>query len=423
MNLLIKNARIIDPASGTDTYGDILCENGLIKAVGQGLAADNVKIVDAAGLCALPGFVDIHVHFRDPGFTHKEDILTGAQAAAAGGVTSVCCMPNTNPVIDSPETVEYIVQKAGGAKARVYPYAAVTVGQKGAELTDFDALKAAGAVAFSDDGRPVQNGRFVREAMKRAAGLGALIASHCEDLDIIDGGIMNAGRVSDELGVKGMDRTSEDSATARETAIAAADGTALHICHVSTKGSVAVIRAAKALGVAVTCETAPHYLLLTDELLRERDANFRMNPPLRTCEDVAAMIQAVRDGTVDALVTDHAPHSPEEKADFEKAPNGIIGLETSFAAAYTALVKPGHISLSRLAELMSTSPAKLVGLPAGTLAVGAAADIALVDEKEEWIFTEDDIASRSKNTPFIGTRFTGRVKMTVLGGEVVFQSK
>ena len=423
MKLLLKSAHIIDPVQDIDCIGDILVEDGKIVKLGQNLPADGAEVLDAAGLYAAPGLFDMHVHLRDPGFTAKEDILTGCEAAVAGGFTAVMCMPNTKPVTDSEEVLSYILEKAGHAKADVYPVASITAGMNGETLSDFAALKAAGAVAFSDDGKPVKNAAMMQQAMVECKKIGALIASHCEDLDIIDGGIINKGRVSEALGVKGMNRSSEDSITAREIALAQATGTAIHICHVSTRGSFNFIRAAKQWGVQVTCETAPHYMLLTEEKLLSKDANFRMNPPLRTEDDRQAVLEAVKDGTVDAIVTDHAPHTKEEKSDFYKAPNGITGLETSFAASYTALVDSGLISLSRLIELMTVNPRKLVGVGGGTLKEGAMADIFLFDPQESFVVDKNKMHSKASNTAFDGMTLKGKVKYTLHRGEIVYSDR
>lgn len=423
MNLLLKAARIIDPEQDIDCIGDILIEDGKIKKLGQNLQADGVEVIDAAGLCAAPGLFDMHVHLRDPGFTAKEDILTGCEAAAAGGFTAVMCMPNTSPVTDSEEVLSYIFDKAKDAKADVYPVASITAGMNGERLSDFAALRAAGAVAFSDDGKPVKNAALMEQAMVECEKLGTLIASHCEDLDIIDGGIINKGKVSEALGVKGMDRSSEDSITAREIALAQATNTSIHICHVSTHGSIHFIRSAKQWGVKVTCETAPHYMLLTDEKLLSKDANFRMNPPLRTEDDRQAVLEAVKDGTVDAIVTDHAPHTQEEKSDFYKAPNGIIGLETSFAASYTALVDTGLISLNRLIELMTVNPRKLVGIGGGTLREGETADIVLFDPQESFVVDKTKMHSKASNTAFDGMTLKGKIKYTLHRGEIVYSDR
>lgn len=425
--MLIANARILDPSCEppVDFIGDILIEGDRIIKVGSNLAqtkiAQSAQHIDASGLCAAPGFLDIHVHLRDPGFTHKEDIITGCKAAAAGGVTGVCCMPNTKPVTDSEEVLSYILDKAKDADARVYPIASITKGMLGQELNDIAALHACGAVAVSDDGRPVENGGMMLKALKEAYKAGVPVISHCEDLTIIDGGIINEGRISKELGVKGMDRASEDSITAREIVLAESSDTAIHIAHVSTKGSVQLIREAKARGVKVTCETAPHYMMMTDELLLSYNANFRMNPPLREQEDCEAIVEGVLDGTIDAIVTDHAPHAAEEKANFLKAPNGIVGLETSFAAACTVLVHQCGMSLLDLVKLMSTNPANLLRLPGGTLREGSFADIVLFDPYRSWTVDAEKLHSKSKNTPFDGLELTGRVVRTILGGKTVFE--
>ena len=425
--MLIANARILDPSCEppVDFIGDILIEGDRIIKVGSNLAqtkiAQGAQHIDASGLCAAPGFLDIHVHLRDPGFTHKEDIITGCKAAAAGGVTGVCCMPNTKPVTDSEEVLSYILDKAKDADARVYPIASITKGMLGQELNDIAALHACGAVAVSDDGRPVENGGMMLKALKEAYKAGVPVISHCEDLTIIDGGIINEGRISKELGVKGMDRASEDSITAREIVLAESSDTAIHIAHVSTKGSVQLIREAKARGVKVTCETAPHYMMMTDELLLSYNVNFRMNPPLREQEDCEAIVEGVLDGTIDAIVTDHAPHAAEEKANFLKAPNGIVGLETSFAAACTVLVHQCGMSLLDLVKLMSTNPANLLRLPGGTLREGSLADIVLFDPDRSWTVDAEKLHSKSKNTPFDGLELTGRVVRTILGGKTVFE--
>ena len=418
--LLICNARILDPSQQMDQIGDILLEGGRIAKIGQGLKAPGATVIEAKGLCAVPGLIDMHIHLRDPGFTHKEDILTGCQAAAAGGFTAVCCMPNTNPVTDSQDVLKYIQNKAKDALARVYPVAAITTGMQSEALTDFVRLKAAGAVAISDDGRPVENGGRMLEALKEAQKVGIPVISHCEDLTIIDGGIINKGQISEELGVKGMDRASEDSITAREIVLAESCGGSVHIAHVSTRGSVQLIREAKARGVQVTAETAPHYMMMTDQLLRSRDANFRMNPPLREAEDCKAVIAGVLDGTLDCIVTDHAPHAPQEKQDFMKAPNGIVGLETSFGAAHTVLVKQNGLPLLKLVEIMSTRPAQILGLPGGTLKEGAAADVTLIDPNMVWRVDKTKLYSKSCNTPFDGMELTGRAVCTILGGKISF---
>lgn len=424
--LIIKDGHIIDPSQHMDDVSNIYIENGTIVGISAGEPDEGwetAKVIEAAGLYVVPGLVDVHVHFRDPGLTEKEDIFSGARAAAAGGITSVVCMPNTNPTVSTPEVVREILEKAQKADCRVYPLATITKDMKGMELSDFEALLKAGAAGFSDDGKPVANARLMQEAMVRCQELNVPIASHCEDLDIIGNGKMNLGAVSRELGVPGMDRTSEDSVTAREIALAAGTDSAVHICHVSTKGSVDVLRDAKARGVKVTAETGPHYFMLNDELLRKRDADYRMNPPLRTEEDRVAVLEALRDGVIDVIATDHAPHTPAQKQDFIQAPNGVVGLETSFGACMTSLVHTGIFSLYALIERMSTIPAKLMRLPAGSLKPGCAADLMMFDPDEEWMVDPSCFRSKSRNSPFKGMTFKGKVKLTLLGGRIVYDSR
>ena len=398
---------------------DILIEGGKIARIGKDLHAD--EEINAEGLYAVPGLTDMHVHLRDPGQTQKEDIITGCRAAAAGGVTSLLAMPNTAPAVDNPETVRYILDKAKNADAKVYVAASVTKGLKSIEPTDLEALKNAGAAALSDDGRPVENTKFLSDAMKKAPKLGMTVAAHCEDLFLADGGKINEGEVSRALGIKGIPASAEDCGTAREIALAAAENVPIHICHVSTKTSVALVRDAKRRGVKVTAETAPHYFSLTEKELLKRDADYRMNPPLRTAEDVKAIIEGLQDGTLDCIATDHAPHTPEEKADFEKAPNGSIGMETSLAVGITYLVKTGLLTFDELVRKMSVNPAKILGIEAGSLSAGSSADIALVDINEQWTVDVDSLHGKSKNTPFKGMTLTGRVKKTLLNGKVVFE--
>ena len=418
--LLIRGARILNPAHGEDYVGNILITGDRVSAVSENLYDDEAEVIEAKGLTAVPGFIDLHVHLRDPGFTAKEDIHTGCRAAAAGGVTSLLCMPNTKPAVDTPETVRYILEEAKTADAHIYVAAAITKGLQGAELCDLDALRDAGAVALSDDGRPVVDTACLVEAMRRAPELGMIVAAHCEDLFLAKKWYMNEGEISKELGLPGVPAAAEDCGTAREIAVAAAYDVPVHICHVSTKTSAALIRDAKARGVKVTAETAPHYLLMTDRELLKKDADYRMNPPLRAEEDRLAMIEAVRDGTIDVIATDHAPHTPEEKADFLKAPNGSIGMETSFAGAYTALVKTGVLTLGELVEKMSVRPAEILGIETGSIGAGQVADIVLIDENEEWVVDPDKLHGKSRNTPFKGMTLQGKVKVTVCGGKVIY---
>ena len=422
MQILLKGGRVVDAVNGVDEKLDILIDGERIAKVGKSIEAHSgCEVVDCGGLTVIPGICDMHVHLRDPGQTHKEDVYTACEAAAAGGVTAVACMPNTNPSVDTPETVNYILEKAKTAKAKVYPVGAITKGLKGEEFTDFAALKAAGCVAVSDDGRPVKNARMMKQAIADSVKNGMFVTSHCEDLDIIDGGIINDGKVAKELGVKGMARSSENLITAREILLASELDLPIHIAHVSTKEAVKIIRFAKKNGVKVTCETAPHYFMLTEDKLRAKDADYRMNPPLREQEDVEAITAGVLDGTIDCIVTDHAPHAAEEKADFLKAPNGVVGLETSFAASFTTLVGTGLMSLSRLVEIMCVNPRKILGVEGGSLAEGDVADIAVVNTEESWTVQPEKLHSRSKNTCFKGMTLTGKVKYTFKDGKMVFK--
>ncbi len=417
---LIRGAKVTDPSQGWEEEPfDLLVRDGIIADVGPSLSAD-ARVIRADGCHLLPGLVDMHVHLRDPGQTYKEDIVSGCRAAAAGGVTSVACMPNTSPVCDCPEVVAEILDKAKGACARVYPVAAITASLDGLHLTDFPALKAAGAVAVSDDGRPVPTGGMMKTALEQGASAGLPVLSHSEDLSITAGGIMHEGAVSRKLGVPGIHPAAEEAATAREIALAAATGCPVHICHVSTKGSVALIRDARRRGVPVTGETAPHYIALTDAQLMSRDADYRMNPPLRSEQDVAAVLQGLQDGTLTVIATDHAPHAPEEKADFLSAPNGAVGLETSLAVGYTQLVETGLLSLLELTARMAWNPAKLLNLPGGTLRKGGPADLILFDPAVHWTVRPDKLHGKSRNTPFKGMELTGKVRLTMLDGRVVF---
>lgn len=420
VKILIKHAHICDPATNTDCQGDIFLADGKIADIGVDLNYESEVTIDASGLIAAPGLVDMHVHLRDPGQTTKEDIISGCKAAAAGGVTSILAMPNTNPSVDSVETVAYILEKAKKADAHVYVSAAITKGLQSDVCCDLKGLKEAGAIALSDDGRPVINTAFMAQAMEIAPQLGLTVVSHCEDLYLAKGGIIHQGKVAEQLGVKGIPAAAEDCGTAREIALAAAYHVPIHICHVSTATSVALIRDAKARGVAVTAETAPHYFTLTEEALLKRDADYRMNPPLRTENDRLAVIAGLKDGTLDAIATDHAPHTPQEKADFEKAPNGAIGMETSLSASMTSLVKQGHCTMMELIDKMSTKPAQILGIPAGTLKKGSPADLILIDEHETWTVDVEKLHGKSKNCVFKNMSLTARVKFTVCGGKIVF---
>ncbi|MDE5834848.1 MAG: dihydroorotase, partial [Ruminococcus sp.] len=367
-SILIKNIRAVDTKN--DSITDVLIEDGKISRVGENIDVKADRVIDGTNLVLMPSIFDMHIHFRDPGLTYKEDIITGCNSALAGGVTGVLAMPNTKPPCDNPETIRYIIDKARDTGVEVYPVGCITNGMNGDGLCDYNALKKAGCICISDDGRPVENAEMMRQALEKSNENGLLVASHCEDLSIINGGIMNKGEVSEKLGVKGMDRASEDYITAREIILASSVNARIHICHVSTEGSTAIIRFAKSRGIKVTCETAPHYFMLTDELLNKRDADYRMNPPLRTSGDVKAIIEGIKDGTIDCIITDHAPHAQEEKADFKKAPNGVVGLETSLGATLTALYHTGEITLQKVVELMCVNPRKILGLDIPEIAEG-----------------------------------------------------
>ncbi|MGN1130720.1 MAG: dihydroorotase [Ruminococcus sp.] len=418
MTLLLKNARVIDPSQNLDKICDILIEDNRIKSIGAFDSAD--RIIDCDGYIAAPGLIDMHVHLRDPGQTHKEDIITGCNAAAAGGVTSLLAMPNTNPVVDNKDTIQYILDKSKDAKAKVYVAASITKGLKSLEATDLQEVKNAGAIALSDDGRPVEDSQMLKDAMVNAPKLGMSVVAHCESLFLTEGGIINKGVVSEKLNVKGIPAAAEDCGTLREITFADVLNVPVHICHVSTDTSVKLIRDAKSRGVKVTCETAPHYFTFTEEELLKRDADFRMNPPLRTAKDRQAIIDGLMDGTIDAIATDHAPHTVEEKSDFEKAPNGSIGMETSLSASITALVKTGKLTINQLIEKMSTNPARILNIDAGTLKDNAMADIVIFDLDESYTVDADKLHGKSKNTPFKGRTLYGKVKYTILNGEIVY---
>ena len=415
--LLIKGGRIF---KAMGRAADILVADGKIAEISEDICeTGDMTVLDVSGLIVSPGLVDMHVHFRDPGFEYKEDILTGAAAAAAGGVTTCCCMPNTSPVIDSAEMVKYILDKAKQAPVRVLPYGAVTIGQKGRELTDFAALKAAGAIALSDDGNPIQSAELMRRAMLFAREQGLFIISHCEDAEMVRNYAVNEGNVSRKLRIPGRPAIAEEIMVARDAALAAGTGARVHIAHVSTAGSVDIIRTAKAAGVAITAETCPQYFTLTEDEVLEQGSLARVNPPLRTERDVAAIIRGLSDGTIDAIATDHAPHSAEEKElPLEEAPSGMIGLETSLALALKFLYHTGELSLDKIIDLMSVNPARILGVDAGTLEVGKTADITIFDPDEVWTVDPARFRSKARNTPFAGMNLSGKVKYTVSRGRL-----
>jgi dihydroorotase len=422
--ILFRGGRVVDPSEGLDGLLDVLIDRGRIKALGLRLdAAAAERIVDAAGLLIVPGLIDMHVHLREPGFEAKETILTGVRAAVRGGFTTVCAMPNTRPVNDRRETTERILAEARRAGlANVLPIAAATLGSAGRELTDMADLVAAGAVAFSDDGHPVADSRTMRRALEAASAAGSLIIDHCEDLPLAGGGLINEGRASARLGLPGIPPASEDIAVARDIILAEALGARVHIAHLSTAGAVRMVGEAKARGVRVSAEATPHHPLLADEALGTLDTNFKMNPPLRSAIDAAALVEGLRTGAVDAIATDHAPHTAEEKArSFEAAPLGIVGLETAVSLVLDRLVRPGTISLARFVELMSAGPARILGLARkGRVAVGSDADLTLIDPDLPVTVDKNAFESKGRNTPFDGWSLRGGPVMTVVGGRIVY---
>ena len=421
MKILIKNGRVIDPANHIDAVQDVLIEDGRITQLAVEIDTNVDEVIDATGLLVTPGLIDLHTHLRDPGLEYKEDIVSGTRAAAAGGVTSLACMPNTSPVNDTLAITRYIIDKAKEeGSANVFPIASISKGMKGETLSEMGELKAAGAVGFSDDGRPVTSGELMRRAFEYADTFDAPIISHAEDLSLVGDGVMNDGPVATELGLKGIPWVAEDAATAREIMLAEFTGGRLHMCHVSTKGSIDLVRQAKARGVRVTCEVAPHHFTLTDEAVRGYNTNAKMNPPLRSQADVDAVRAGLADGTVDAIATDHAPHHYDEKnVEFAIAMNGIVGLE-SLLPLTLKLVNEEIIDLNRAISLMTAQPAKIIDVDRGTLSIGAIADIAVIDPQLEWTFTIEGLHSKSKNTPFIDWSMKGAAVKTLLEGKVVF---
>ncbi len=424
MDILLKNVLAVDSIQGFEKLTDIAITDGKISAVSEDISQNAETVIDGKGrLMVCPGLFDMHVHFRDPGFTQQEDIITGTASAAAGGFTGVACMPNTNPRIDSAETIKYIINKSKSTGIDVFPVACITEGMNGNQLCDYIALKNAGAIAISDDGRSVENAELMRQALELSNDNGLTVISHCEDLNIIGKGIMNKGKTSLILGVAGMDRASEDYITAREIALASSCNAHIHIAHVSTKGAVEFIRDAKKNGYNVTAETCPHYFTYTEEKLLSRDADYRMNPPLRTEADKKAVLNAVLDGTIDCIVTDHAPHTKEAKADFEKAPNGVVGLETSLAVTLTQLYETKKATLTDIVRLMSENPRKVLKLEALTLKEGSIADLTVVDLDKIWTVEPHKLLSKSKNSVFKGEKLKGKVKYTISKGRIIFSDK
>ena len=423
-DLLIKNGRILDPANRRDETADLLIQNGRIACIEPDLAIKGVETIDASGKIVSPGLVDMHVHLRDPGFPKKETIQTGCRAAAAGGFTSVACLPNTDPPIDSPEIVQYIAQRAKHADARVYPIACATKKMQGEKLADTDALLNAGAIGFSDDGLPIESTALMRELLARAEARGFAVYPHAEVFALTRGGHMHKGAVSCELGLKGMPAEGEAGMVERDIDLVRQTGGRLHILHISVKRAVKLVRRAKAEGLPVTCEASPHHIALTDEDVRILGTAGKMSPPLRSKEDRDAVIQGLQDGSIDALATDHAPHTTQEKLRaFADAPNGIVGLETAVGVLLTHLVHTGLLSLSDVIAKLTAEPAHILGIEGGSLSEGKPADIAVIDPDLEWIANANLFKSKSRNTPFHGWTLKGRAVMTVLGGRVTYQTR
>lgn len=422
MKILIKGGRVIDPANGIDDQRDVLIEDGKIAQVAKGIEGAGAEVINALGKVVAPGLIDLHVHLRDPGQEYKEDIISGTRAAASGGFTSVACMPNTNPFNDNKAVTFYIRHKADTEGfANVFPVASLTKCSKGETLSEMGDLKQAGAIGFSDDGRAVASGEVMRRAMEYARGFDMPVLSHAEDVSIVGDGVMNDSFVATELGLKGIPWVAEASAVARDVMLAEYTGARLHVCHISAKQTLDVIRDAKKRGVRVTCEVTPHHFSLTEEAVRGYDTNTKMSPPLRSSEDVAAMKQGLADGTIDAIATDHAPHHIDEKnVEFALAHNGIIGLETALPLTLR-LVLEGVFSLGDAIARLTSGPARALNIPRGTLSQGSVADVVIIDTETEWTFEMSHIQSKSKNTPFVGSRFKGVAETTIRGGRIVYR--
>lgn len=422
MRLLIRQGRFIDPVGGIGGVMDILLENGRVAVIGSNIDPDGAEIIDAAGYIISAGLVDMHVHLRDPGYTHKETIETGRAAAAAGGFTAVACMPNTKPVCDDSEVIAYIRKKAQELGTRVLPIGSLTINEDGEKLTDAAALRDAGAVALSDDGMPVQNANVMRDGLMKAASQNLTVLSHCEDSDMVKNYAVNEGQVSRALGIHGRPAIAEELMVMRDAMLAEETGAAVHICHVSTAKSVSIIRNYKHKGVHITCETCPQYFTLTEDEVLKQGTMARVNPPLRTKTDVEGIIAGLRDGTIDAIATDHAPHSAEEKAKpLVEAPSGMVGLETALGVTLTALYHTGKLTLSDILRKMTINPASILRVPYGRLAIGNPADVVIFDPDEVWEVRPEQFLSMGRNTPFGGRRLKGKVKYTIVDGQIVYR--
>jgi dihydroorotase len=422
MSIVIKNGRVIDPASATDRVADVLIVEGKVSAVAPGLSSPGARVLDATGMIVAPGFIDMHVHLREPGFEHAETIESGSAAAAAGGFTSICCMPNTKPVNDSATVTSYIVERARRkAIVNVFPIGAITKGSAGEELAAIGAMQAAGAVAISDDGQPVMNSRVMRRAMEFARSYGLPVIDHCEDLNLSAGGDMHEGAKSVRWGLRGIPAASEDIMVARDLLLAELTGARFHVAHISTRNAVGMVEHAARHGIAATCEATPHHFTLSDEDMAPYDSNYKMKPPLRSPGDRTAVLDAIARGAVTAIATDHAPHPGSEKMqEFERCPFGIIGLETALALALEELVRPGRITLNRMIEMFTTGPESVVRLGRGTLAPGAPGDVTVFSTELEWKYDVNQSFSGSRNSPFDGRTFRGGPVATVVNGETVW---
>lgn len=426
MKLLIQQGRLVDPASGIGGVMDVLIEDGKVAVIGSDIRDSEAQVLDARGMVVCAGLVDMHVHLRDPGLEYKETIETGALAAAHGGFTSVACMPNTRPAVDCPEQVAYVRDKAAGAcGVHVWPIGAVSVGEKGEELTCFEALKEAGAVALSDDGMPIQNANLMRDALILARRQELTVLSHCEDADMVKNYAVNEGRISRQLRLPGRPAIAEELMVCRDAMLAEETGGAVHICHISTARSVALVRRYKKKGVHITCETCPQYFSLTEDEILEKGSLARVNPPLRTRADVEAIIEGLKDGTIDAIATDHAPHSAEEKGrPLTEAPSGMVGLETALGVTLTALYHTGEMGLSDILRKMTMNPACILRIPhKGRLAIGGDGDLVIFNPDEKWTVDPGKFHSKGRNTPFAGMELKGKVKYTVVGGKIVYQDQ
>lgn len=424
MRLLIKNGRVLDPSVKLDGICDVLVEDGIILGVFEkGSVKDACdEVIDAADCFVMPGLIDLHVHLREPGYEYKETIKTGSAAAARGGFTTICPMPNTSPSTDNPEKIKQLLLKAAeDSPVNICPVGAVTIGQQGDEVTDIVGMAKEGAVAISEDGKSVMNVRVYKKAMEEAAEAGITVLAHCEDKNLVGKGALNAGIVADKLGMQGISNAVEDVIAARDIVLAAETGAKLHLCHCSTKGSTVLLKNAQNEGIDVTGEVCPHHFAMTEDEITGDDANYKMNPPLRSALDVQALKEAVRDDVIDVIATDHAPHSAEEKAkSIADAPFGIVGLETAVSLTVTHLLEQGYITPMQMAAKMSTNPAKVIGIDKGTLQPGKIADITIIDPKAEYVIDKNTFVSKGKNTPFHGKTVRGKVKYTIVSGKVVF---